>query len=53
MGCSGTYDQGGIEFACKSELKVQQRFLEENEPSVDLSTQHALASPMHGGVLPP
>lgn len=47
------YAQGGIEFACKHELKVQQSFLDENEPLVGLSTQHALASPMHSGLLPP
>ena len=37
MDDSGIYDKGGIEFVCKNKFKIQQRFLEENEPLVDLS----------------
>ena len=32
MDDSGIYNKGGVEFVCKNEFKVQQRFLEENEP---------------------
>lgn len=39
---SGIYDKGGVEFVCKNEFKVQQRFLEENEPLGDLHTACSL-----------
>ena len=50
MDDSGIYNKGGVEFVCKNEFKVQQRFLEENEPLGDLS--HSML-PMTFGVLSP
>lgn len=41
-----------IEFVCKNEFKVQQRFLEEKEPLAGLSRSNVPASPVPYGVLP-